>query len=116
QKPSSENTTQVPPPEDHDSIFIEVPKPKAKKTVSEPNSLKPNSYQPKLPYPERKKVRENDKLNILFEADVLNYVAQETDVLNSVAQEAEYTEHLVSDNDSYNELTSGSNVILYGHY
>ncbi|GKA60833.1 hypothetical protein Tco_0760240 [Tanacetum coccineum] len=52
QKPSSENTAQVPPPEDHDSIFIEIPKPKAKKTVSEPNSPEPNSYQPKLPYPE----------------------------------------------------------------
>ncbi|GJU49146.1 hypothetical protein Tco_1218701 [Tanacetum coccineum] len=38
QKPSSENTAQVPPPEDHDSIFIEIPKPKAKKTVQEPNS------------------------------------------------------------------------------
>ncbi|GJV70279.1 reverse transcriptase domain-containing protein [Tanacetum coccineum] len=50
-----ENTAQVPPPEDHDSIFIEIPKPKAKKTVSEPNSPKPNSYQPKLPYPERMK-------------------------------------------------------------
>ncbi|GKF57807.1 hypothetical protein Tco_0171344 [Tanacetum coccineum] len=32
QKPS---TTQVPPPEDHDSIFIEIPKPKAKETVQE---------------------------------------------------------------------------------
>ncbi|GJX50640.1 reverse transcriptase domain-containing protein, partial [Tanacetum coccineum] len=58
QKPSSESTTQVPPPEDHDSIFIEIPKPKAKKTVEIP---KPNSYQPKLPYPERMKVREKDK-------------------------------------------------------
>ncbi|GJV79359.1 reverse transcriptase domain-containing protein [Tanacetum coccineum] len=48
QKPSSENTAQVPPPEDHDSIFIEIPKPKAKKTVQEPNSPEPNSYQPKL--------------------------------------------------------------------
>ncbi|GKA91294.1 hypothetical protein Tco_0813164 [Tanacetum coccineum] len=38
QKPSSESTTQVPPPEDHDSIFIEIPEPKAKKTVQEPNS------------------------------------------------------------------------------
>ncbi|GJW83622.1 hypothetical protein Tco_0156767 [Tanacetum coccineum] len=61
QKPSSENTAQVPPPEDHDSIFIEIPKPKAKKTVQEPNSPEPNSYQPKLPYPERMKVREKDK-------------------------------------------------------
>ncbi|GJS43472.1 hypothetical protein Tco_0568515 [Tanacetum coccineum] len=61
QKPSSENTAQVPPPEDHDSIFIEIPKPKDKKTVPESNSLKPDSYQPKLPYPERMKVREKDK-------------------------------------------------------
>ncbi|GJR59581.1 reverse transcriptase domain-containing protein [Tanacetum coccineum] len=61
QKPSSENTAQVPPPEDHDFIFIEIPKPKAKKTVSEPNSPEPDSYQPKLPYPERMKVREKDK-------------------------------------------------------
>ncbi|GJS02834.1 reverse transcriptase domain-containing protein [Tanacetum coccineum] len=55
QKPSSESTAQVPPPEDHDSIFIEIPKPRAKKTIQEPNS-----YQPKLPYPERMKVREKD--------------------------------------------------------
>ncbi|GKF50166.1 hypothetical protein Tco_0146633 [Tanacetum coccineum] len=46
QKPSSDNTAQVLPPEDQDSIFIEIPKPRAKKTVQEPNS-----YQPKLPYP-----------------------------------------------------------------
>ncbi|GJW36463.1 reverse transcriptase domain-containing protein [Tanacetum coccineum] len=57
---NSENTAQVPPPEDHDSIFIEIPKPKAKKTVPEPNSPEPNSYQPKLPYPDRIKVREKD--------------------------------------------------------
>ncbi|GJY24511.1 reverse transcriptase domain-containing protein [Tanacetum coccineum] len=60
QKSGSESTAQVPPPEDHDSIFIEIPKPKAKKTVQEPNSPEPNSYQPKLPYPERMKVREKD--------------------------------------------------------
>ncbi|GJU65619.1 reverse transcriptase domain-containing protein [Tanacetum coccineum] len=61
QKSSSENTAQVPPPDDHDFIFIDIPKPKAKKTVQEPNSPDPNSYQPKLPYPERIKVREKDK-------------------------------------------------------
>ncbi|GKD67830.1 reverse transcriptase domain-containing protein [Tanacetum coccineum] len=65
QKPSLESTAQVPPPEEEDSIFMEIPKPKAKKTVNveiqEPNSPRPNSYQPKLPYPERMKVRENDK-------------------------------------------------------
>ncbi|GJU32838.1 reverse transcriptase domain-containing protein [Tanacetum coccineum] len=60
QKPSSENTAQVPPPEDQDSIFIEIPKPKARKSSKEPISPDPNSYQPKLPYPERMKVRKKD--------------------------------------------------------
>ncbi|GKD55745.1 hypothetical protein Tco_1289132 [Tanacetum coccineum] len=59
------NTAQVPPPEEEESIFIEIPKPKAKKTVNDEiqdlNSPRPTSYQPKLPYPERIKVRENDK-------------------------------------------------------
>ncbi|GJR15325.1 hypothetical protein Tco_0797977 [Tanacetum coccineum] len=59
QKPSSESTAQVPPPEEEDSIFIEIPKPKAKKTVNveiqDLNSPRPNSYQSKLPYPERMK-------------------------------------------------------------
>ncbi|GJS68123.1 hypothetical protein Tco_0682688 [Tanacetum coccineum] len=32
-----------------------------RKTVQEPNSLEPDSYQPKLPYPKRMKVREKDK-------------------------------------------------------
>ncbi|GKA02022.1 reverse transcriptase domain-containing protein [Tanacetum coccineum] len=53
------STPLVPTP-DHDSIFIEIPKPRAKKTVQEPNSPDPYSYQPKLPYPERMKVREKD--------------------------------------------------------
>ncbi|GJR22973.1 reverse transcriptase domain-containing protein [Tanacetum coccineum] len=65
QKPSSESTAQVPPLEEEDSIFIEIPKPKAKKTVNveiqDLNSPRPNSYQSKLPYPERMKVREIDK-------------------------------------------------------
>ncbi|GJY62151.1 reverse transcriptase domain-containing protein [Tanacetum coccineum] len=60
QKPGSESTAQVPPPEDQDSIFIEIPKPRAKKTVNI-EIQEPNSYQPKLPYPERMKVREKDK-------------------------------------------------------
>ncbi|GJR15326.1 reverse transcriptase domain-containing protein [Tanacetum coccineum] len=50
---------------EEDSIFIEIPKPKAKKTVNveiqDLNSPRPNSYQSKLPYPERMKVRKNDK-------------------------------------------------------
>ncbi|GJR84906.1 reverse transcriptase domain-containing protein [Tanacetum coccineum] len=62
QNPNLENTAHVPPPEEEESIFMEIPKPKAKKTVNfDPNSPNPNSYQSKLPYPERMKVRENDK-------------------------------------------------------
>ncbi|GKA70382.1 reverse transcriptase domain-containing protein [Tanacetum coccineum] len=65
QKPSLENTAQVPPPEEEDSIFMEIPKPKAKKTINveiqDLNSPRPNPYQSKLPYLERMKVRENDK-------------------------------------------------------
>ncbi|GKC99097.1 reverse transcriptase domain-containing protein [Tanacetum coccineum] len=65
QNPNLENTAHVPPPEEEDSICIEIPKPKAKKTVNvetqDLNSPRPNSYQSKLPYPERMKVRENDK-------------------------------------------------------
>ncbi|GJU74498.1 reverse transcriptase domain-containing protein [Tanacetum coccineum] len=60
-----ENTAQVLPLEEEESIFKEIPKQKAKKIVNieiqEPKSPKPTSYQPKLPYPERMKVRENDK-------------------------------------------------------
>ncbi|GKA76808.1 reverse transcriptase domain-containing protein, partial [Tanacetum coccineum] len=53
QNPNLENTAHVPPPGEEDSIFIEIPKPKAKKTVN----LDPS----KLPYPKRMKVRENEK-------------------------------------------------------
>ncbi|GJT98458.1 reverse transcriptase domain-containing protein [Tanacetum coccineum] len=60
-----ENTAQVPPSEEEESIFMEIPKLKAKKTVNvetqDLNSPKQPSYQSKLPYPERMKVRENDK-------------------------------------------------------
>ncbi|GKF12921.1 hypothetical protein Tco_0050847, partial [Tanacetum coccineum] len=55
QKPNLEKAAQVPPSEEEDSIFMEIPKPKTKKTVNieiqEPNSPRPNSYQSKLPYP-----------------------------------------------------------------
>ncbi|GKE17456.1 reverse transcriptase domain-containing protein [Tanacetum coccineum] len=65
QNPNLENTAQVPPPEEEESIFMEIPKPKAKQTVNveiqDLNSPRPNSYPSKLPYPERMKVRENDK-------------------------------------------------------
>ncbi|GJV95760.1 reverse transcriptase domain-containing protein [Tanacetum coccineum] len=60
-----ENTAHVPPLEEEESIFMEIPKLKAKKTVNveiqDLNSPRPNSYTSKLPYPERMKVRENDK-------------------------------------------------------
>ncbi|GKA09001.1 reverse transcriptase domain-containing protein [Tanacetum coccineum] len=65
QNPNLENTAHVLPPEEEESIFMEIPKPKAKKTVNveiqDLNSPRPNSYPSKLPYPERMKVRENDK-------------------------------------------------------
>ncbi|GJW20710.1 reverse transcriptase domain-containing protein [Tanacetum coccineum] len=60
QKPetSMENTAHVPSSGEEDSIFMEIPKPKAKKTVSlDPN---PNSYPSKLPYPERMESGEHD--------------------------------------------------------
>ncbi|GJX33944.1 reverse transcriptase domain-containing protein [Tanacetum coccineum] len=52
QNPNLENIAHVPPPEEEESIFMEIPKPKAKKTVNfDPNSPNPNSYPSKLPYP-----------------------------------------------------------------
>ncbi|GKC77267.1 hypothetical protein Tco_1128041 [Tanacetum coccineum] len=63
QNPNLENTAHVPSPGEEDSIFMEIPK--AKKTVNvevqDLNSPRPNSYPSKLPYPERMKIRENDK-------------------------------------------------------
>ncbi|GKF70708.1 hypothetical protein Tco_0203765, partial [Tanacetum coccineum] len=55
QNPNLENTTYVPPPEEEESIFMEILKQKAKKTVNVEiqnlNSPRPNSYPSKLPYP-----------------------------------------------------------------
>ncbi|GKA54057.1 reverse transcriptase domain-containing protein, partial [Tanacetum coccineum] len=65
QNPNLENAAHVPPPREEDSIFMEIPNPKAKKTVNveiqDLNSPRPNSYESRLPYPERMKVREHDK-------------------------------------------------------
>ncbi|GJX05361.1 reverse transcriptase domain-containing protein [Tanacetum coccineum] len=63
QNPNLENSAQVPPLEEEESIFMEIPKPKAKKTVNvEIQDLNsPRPIPSKLPYPERMKVRENDK-------------------------------------------------------
>ncbi|GJZ56249.1 reverse transcriptase domain-containing protein [Tanacetum coccineum] len=66
QNPNLENTAHVPPPKEEDSIFIEIPKLKAKKTVNveiqDLNSPRPNSYQSKLPYPERMNIGLKDAL------------------------------------------------------
>ncbi|GJU25855.1 hypothetical protein Tco_1164476 [Tanacetum coccineum] len=52
QNPNLENTAHAPPLEEEESIFMEIPKPKVKKTVNlDPNSPNPNSYPSKLPYP-----------------------------------------------------------------
>ncbi|GJS15849.1 hypothetical protein Tco_0410321 [Tanacetum coccineum] len=49
QNPNLENTAHVPPPEEEESIFMEIPKPKAKKTVNveiqDLNSPRPNSHE-----------------------------------------------------------------------
>ncbi|GJY91141.1 reverse transcriptase domain-containing protein [Tanacetum coccineum] len=60
QNPNLEKTAHVPSPGEEDSIFMEIPNPKAKKTINmEIQDL--NSNQSRLPYPERMKVREHDK-------------------------------------------------------
>ncbi|GJX24777.1 reverse transcriptase domain-containing protein [Tanacetum coccineum] len=79
QKSSLESTAQVQPLEEEESIFMEIPKPKAKKTVNvetqDLNSRRPNSYQSKLPYPERMKVRENDKPRFVVSGDGFTFLA-----------------------------------------
>ncbi|GJT14281.1 retrovirus-related pol polyprotein from transposon TNT 1-94 [Tanacetum coccineum] len=40
----------------------------------------------------------------------------DNDVINSVVQETKYNDHLASNNDSYDELRSDSNVISYADY
>ncbi|GKB86280.1 reverse transcriptase domain-containing protein, partial [Tanacetum coccineum] len=64
QNPNLENTTHVPPPEKEESIFMEISKPKAKKTVNiEIQDLNsPRPIQSKLPYPERMKIGLKDAL------------------------------------------------------
>ncbi|GKC63436.1 reverse transcriptase domain-containing protein [Tanacetum coccineum] len=72
QNPELENTAHIPPPGEEDSIFMEIPNPKAKKTINveiqDLNSPNPNSNQSKLPYPERMKVREHDRTNALADS------------------------------------------------
>ncbi|GJR51745.1 hypothetical protein Tco_1402266 [Tanacetum coccineum] len=60
QNPNLENAAHVPSPGEEDSIFMEIPKPKAKKTINvEIQDL--NLNQSRLPYPERMRVRDHDK-------------------------------------------------------
>ncbi|GJQ90696.1 hypothetical protein Tco_0001835 [Tanacetum coccineum] len=65
QNPNLANTAHVPSPGEEDLIFMEIPNPKAKKTINveiqDLNSPNPNSNQSRLPYPERMKVRGHDK-------------------------------------------------------
>ncbi|GJX61754.1 reverse transcriptase domain-containing protein [Tanacetum coccineum] len=62
-----------------------------------------------------------DTVGPTYDSELLSEVPHydtyhETNVINSVARETEYTEHLVSNNNSYDELTSDSNVISYADY
>ncbi|GKD95362.1 hypothetical protein Tco_1375199, partial [Tanacetum coccineum] len=62
-----------------------------------------------------------DTVALTYDLDILSEVPHydtyhENDVLNSVVQETKYTKHFVSNNDSYDELTSDSNVISYPDY
>ncbi|GJV16989.1 hypothetical protein Tco_1362312 [Tanacetum coccineum] len=91
QNPNLENTAHVPPPEEEDSIFIEIPKPKAKKTVNvEIQDLNsPRPIPSKLPYPERMKVRENDKTkcsNSQFIEDVSNQLHLEIGLKDALVE------------------------------
>ncbi|GJW08664.1 hypothetical protein Tco_1571087 [Tanacetum coccineum] len=67
QNPELENTAHIPPPGEEDSIFMEIPNPKAKKTINveiqDLNSPNPNSNHQDLPstprVPEKLDIREN---------------------------------------------------------
>ncbi|GJW90174.1 reverse transcriptase domain-containing protein [Tanacetum coccineum] len=103
QKPSLESTAQVPPPEDHDSIFIEI---------QEPNSPKPTSYQPKLPYPERMKKLEEiaiTTVNAECSAIILNKVPEKLEdprkfLIPCALQELDRTNALADSGASINLL------------
>ncbi|GJT03866.1 hypothetical protein Tco_0838328 [Tanacetum coccineum] len=63
----------------------------------------------------------DDTVALTYDSDILYEVPtynnyHKNDILNSFVQEMEYTEHFVSNNDSYDELTSDNNVISYANY
>ncbi|GJT16900.1 hypothetical protein Tco_0875606 [Tanacetum coccineum] len=104
QKPSLESTAQVPPPEEEESIFIEILKPKAKKTVNieiqEPNSPKPTSFQLKTSiFPERMEKDDIDEIDAFLAMEVSSnfeegYFDSEGDVI--------FLENLLSDDTTHN--------------
>ncbi|GJS72060.1 hypothetical protein Tco_0704901 [Tanacetum coccineum] len=62
-----------------------------------------------------------DIVGLTYDSDILFEVPHydtyhEIDMVNLVIQEMEFTKHLVSNNDSYDELTSDINVISYADY
>ncbi|GJU33236.1 hypothetical protein Tco_1176825 [Tanacetum coccineum] len=62
-----------------------------------------------------------DIVGLTYDSDILFEVPHydtyhEIDMVNLVIQEMEFTEHLVSNNDLYNKLTSDINVISYADY
>ncbi|GJV47922.1 hypothetical protein Tco_1438134 [Tanacetum coccineum] len=62
-----------------------------------------------------------DTVGPTYDSDILSEVPHydtyhENDVINSAIQETEYNEPIVSNNDTYDELTSDSNVISYVDY
>ncbi|GJY93918.1 retrovirus-related pol polyprotein from transposon TNT 1-94 [Tanacetum coccineum] len=63
----------------------------------------------------------DDTVEPHYDSNILSKVPHndnnhESDVLNSDIQELEYIENIVSDNESYDELTSNNNVISYADY
>ncbi|GKE11147.1 hypothetical protein Tco_1414698, partial [Tanacetum coccineum] len=54
-------------------------------------------------------------LDILFEVPHYD-THHETNMLNHIVQETKYSKHLVSNNNSYDELKSDNNVISYADY
>ncbi|GKD46484.1 retrovirus-related pol polyprotein from transposon TNT 1-94 [Tanacetum coccineum] len=62
-----------------------------------------------------------DTVEPCYDSDILSEVPHydiyhDTDVLNSNVQEMGYIENIVSNNESFNELTSNNNVISYADY
>ncbi|GKG16551.1 hypothetical protein Tco_0361508, partial [Tanacetum coccineum] len=63
----------------------------------------------------------DDTVELCYDSDIHSEVPQydtyhDSDMLNSNIQELGYIENIVSNNESYDELTSNSNVISYIDY